>query len=50
VLEDSTEILDADDNVELVLDLNIIEFVNINCDVSVEGLLEDSYAGRLAIF
>ena len=41
MLEDSTEVLDADNDVELVLHLNIVEFLNINGDIGVEGLLED---------
>lgn len=43
MLQDGSKIFDADDNMELVLDFDIIKFVHLNRNVSVEGLLENSY-------
>lgn len=42
MLKNGAEVLDADDDVKLVLDLDMIKLVHLDRNVSVEGLFEDS--------
>jgi hypothetical protein len=41
MLDDGTEVPDIHDDVEVVLNLEVVEFVNIDGDGCVERLLED---------
>lgn len=43
MLDDGTEVLDRDDNVKLVLDFNIVEFVCLDCNRGLEWLFQDGY-------
>jgi hypothetical protein len=43
MLEDGAEVLDADDDVKLVLDFNVIKLVHLDRNISVEGLFENSW-------
>ena len=43
MLEDGAEVLDADDDVKLVLDFDVIKLVHLDRNISVEGLFENSW-------
>lgn len=43
MLEDGAEVLDADDDVELVLDLNLVKLLHLDGDVGVQRLLQNSF-------
>lgn len=50
MLEDGAKVLDADNDVEFVLDLDIVELVHLDRDVGVKGLFEDGLAVSAAPF
>ena len=43
MLEDGTEILDADDDVEFVLDFNIVKLFHLHRDIGVQRLLQNGF-------
>lgn len=48
MLENGAKVLDADDDMQLVLDFNIVKFIHLDRNVRVKGLLEDGWTGWLA--
>jgi hypothetical protein len=41
MLQDVSEVLDVDDDVVLLRQLDIVEFIYLDCDGSMQGLLQD---------